>query len=202
MKRVFLIILVIAILLISGCSGTTDSLIPEDLTQEQQAALERLDPNGLIKPETLNLAKSDFTQMEGLDTSMPNLFFQDLSNYYGINGQIAYYIQAGKIQKGRLLAIQYFIQIDNETERLQKCEEIITDIMTILGEPDKITLGNQDFSNRAVSFENMYALNDMNEEQKILYCWEDEDEKLYVESSVNSKLTSIVVDYGRNGMIV
>ena len=69
MKRVFLIILVIAILLISGCSGSTDTLIAEDLTQEQQEALMRLDPEGCL---TEHRAIFDLTREEILGYHFDN----------------------------------------------------------------------------------------------------------------------------------
>ena len=202
LRRVFLIILAITIFLISGCSSVSGSLISKNLTQEQQEALERLDPNELMNLEIFNLTEDDVLQIDGIKTTISPPY-QPIQEYYGVKeGRIWYFMQSNKIQKGRLLAIQYFIQVDNETERLQKCAEIVTDIITILGDPDKTTLGNQTFSNQPVSFDDLYALLNTEDWQNIRYQWEDEDESLYVETTINSTITSIGVDYGWDEMII
>ena len=195
MKKIFLTILVIALFLISGCSGTTDSLIPEDLTQEQQKALERIDPNGLMNPEIFNLTEEDVLQIDGIKTTISPPY-QPIQEYYGVKeGRIWYTSQAGGYNKGKLVSVMYFINIADEETRLQKCTEIINDIKTILGEPDNVTLGDQDYSNQTVALEDMYALVNKEDHQKILYQWESGNEILYMESSINSRVTSILVNY-------
>ena len=128
MKKLILIFIFLATLLITGCA---------EKSPEQQDALSRLDPQGVVESDIWNKDRDEIlTDDPSIVTQEPaSSCYKDIQNYYGYPAIIQYVFKGNGYLGGIIYVIKF--SADSEVKNMLSADiypTVFNDLTTVFGE--------------------------------------------------------------------
>lgn len=181
MKRIVCFILCL-VLIICFCSCASQD--EHSNKSPVQMAAERLDPEGLMIPETFQMDQRDVAKASGILTKPDE---NPKTTYYGSEASIMYNIKYSTVD-----SVSYFLGYLDTDSLKALLPTILNDATTVYGEPHFFYINNSYYVD-SIDLESLYEISENRKSQITKWIWKFEDYDIQIGLLLPSNI--IIVEY-------